>query len=178
MNPRTMRRFEQLEQMRERLEEELTQRPEALLRQPPPSGGWSILQVVSHLVEAETGTLGYMRKKSAPATQLPRAGVSCEIRSLLLTAALRSPFRFRVPKPIAQNPELHSRDESLEQWHRVRSEWRFFLGEFPQPLENRQIFRHPVAGRMNLDQTLRFLRDHLEHHLRQVERIWRQVGSR
>ena len=33
------------------------------------------------------------------------------------------------------------------------------------------IFKHPYAGRIDLDQTVAFLANHIEHHMYQIQRI-------
>jgi hypothetical protein len=38
-------------------------------------------------------------------------------------------------------------------------------------LENKGFFRHPIIGRLNLQLTLNFLQFHLNHHIKQIEKI-------
>jgi hypothetical protein len=62
-------------------------------------------------------------------------------------------------------------------WEEVRTGWRQLLGALPADLEGRLLFRHPVAGRMGLADTLAVLQAHLDHHVPQVERALKGVRS-
>jgi hypothetical protein len=52
----------------------------------------------------------------------------------------------------------------------VRRGWQELLDAFPPGLEGRLVFRHPVAGRLSLADTLAVLQAHLDHHVPQVKR--------
>ncbi|RMF60717.1 MAG: DinB family protein, partial [Calditrichaeota bacterium] len=64
MEPRLHKKWESLENQRKRLIEKLKPLSEAQLSHSPAPGSWSINEVLNHVIQSESGTLGYMRKKS------------------------------------------------------------------------------------------------------------------
>ncbi|MCS6838621.1 MAG: DinB family protein, partial [Bdellovibrionaceae bacterium] len=59
----------------------------------------------------------------------------------------------------------------LDEWQALRHEWTRFLEHFPANAHGRLVFRHPVAGRLTILQTLKFMADHLERHKEQMKRL-------
>jgi hypothetical protein len=56
-------------------------------------------------------------------------------------------------------------------WQSLRADYEGFISQLPSGYHEKLIFRHPRAGMFDLSQTLRFLTDHITHHLFQLERI-------
>jgi uncharacterized damage-inducible protein DinB len=179
MNHRLHIRFEQLEQATNRLLE-MTQALGDKAQQPPGPGQWSAAQVVQHLVVAETGIGQYIGKKIQQEEGLNKTGLLTFVRSRVLRLALRLPFlRFKAPKYLAAlTPEsVPPVAELRTEWERVRRQLEQTLNEFPGPLLNRDIFKHPRSGMLNIYQTLDFMVDHVLHHQRQLERISKAVKA-
>lgn len=143
---------------------------EALNRKPG-AGGWSAAQVLAHVIQAERLSLQYLRKKTQKPELIPRSGVIAAIKSRALGLFLRLPFKVSAPPRTAEVPESAELRDLEQDWDRVRSGWRDFLRDFPPELARKAIYKHPVAGRLNLEQTLRFLIDHLRRHAGQIERV-------
>ena len=77
---------------------------------------------------------------------------------------MKAPFRSVIPDSAKSLQEIRT------SWNEVRSVLRAHLDSIqPDGLEA-LLFRHPVAGRMNVRQTLKLLELHFKHHLRQVDR--------
>lgn len=141
---------------------------------PPAVGGWSGVQVVRHLLSAETSITALLEKQAAkPAAQLPRAGLVSWFRSRLMSYLLRRPNRrFKAPARFSE-PAAHPIDiERLRgEWAHLRQRLGRLLGTFPASHRRRVVFKHPRAGWLTLSQTLRFMTDHVHHHQRQVARL-------
>lgn len=163
-------RLDRLEAARERALSLLDGRELAALARPPGPGRWSALQVLHHVVEAEAGTLAYVRKKMQAGPALPRGAVSSRLRRAILGIALALPLRFRAPAVAAVVPDTVDPAALRARWEEVRREWRDLVLSFPRDLEARLVFRHPVAGRLTLADTLAVLQAHLLHHVPQVRR--------
>lgn len=163
--------FERLEATRERVLRRLDGLDPALLNRPPARGGWSVLQVLHHVLGSETATLGYVRKKMQAGSALPVAGLASRLRLLALQVALVLPLRFKAPAATASVPAQVDPKELRSRWEEVRRGYRELLTAFPAELEGRLVFRHPFVGLMSLAHTLGFLQAHLDHHERQVERV-------
>ena len=109
---------------------------------------------------------------------LRKTSLLTAIRSRVLRLALRLPFlRFKAPKYLAAlTPETVPPVAELRtEWERVRRQLEQTLNEFPSQLLNRDIFKHPRSGMLNIYQTLDFMLDHVLHHQKQLERIAKVV---
>ncbi|UOQ70400.1 DinB family protein [Hymenobacter cellulosilyticus] len=177
MNHRLHIRFEQLEQATNRLLD-MAQALGEKAHQSPGTGQWSAAQVVQHLLVAETGIGQYISKKIQQEEGLRKTSFLTFVRSRVLRLALRLPFlRFKAPKYLAAlTPETAPPLPELRtEWQRVRRQLEQTLNEFPSPLLNRDIFKHPRSGMLNIYQTLDFMVDHVLHHQKQLERITKAV---
>lgn len=170
-------RFERVELQKRDILAGLAGREDAWLNRAPAAGAWSIVQVISHLVLAESGTLGYIGKKiQAPQQEIPDVTPMSTLRSLALATALWSPLRWKAPERSRPAGEPESLESVRGRWDAVRQEWRERLETFPESLLRKAIFRHPFAGRLGMRQTLKFLDDHQRHHARQIERFKSLLG--
>lgn len=171
MNEQLSGRFERLDGTRRRVTGLLEGRDRARLNRPRADGGWSVLQVLHHVIAAEAGTRTYVSKKMQAGPSLPRAGILSRARLLVLQAAIASPLRHRAPAVTAGVPAESDPEELRARWEEVRAEWRQLLEGFPDDLLDRMVFRHGWVGLMGLPDTLAFLQSHLDHHARQVKRL-------
>lgn len=161
--------FEEMEQSRVDLLVRLSQlTPEQLSFHP--AGGWSILQVLDHLQETEESSLRHMQKKMK-AEELPQAGWKALWRSLILNTMLRLPFRYKIPPRVAEPLGDTSLQEMQVRWEQSRGELQRFMAHLPREMQDRALFRHPLAGHLSFAQTLRFMNNHFQHHLDQIDRI-------
>ncbi len=164
-----LHRFEALEQMRVLILQEIDAGSTDQRNRRPAPGTWSALQVLDHVISSEEMTLSYIRKKTQNPSAVTGAGLGSAIRSLLLKIALRSRLKFKAPPRAATFPETQDLELLRSRWTAAREQWRAFIESCPEDLARMAIFRHPIAGRINLEQTLAFMQDHLGHHHRQIE---------
>jgi len=61
--------------------------------------------------------------------------------------------------------------ELINKWDRSRKEFRDYLGDFDSDKLQYFIFKHPIAGKLNILQALEFINYHMIHHQKQIERI-------
>jgi hypothetical protein len=177
MRPDFGRRLERLEASRARALSLLARHDSPALNRAPGPGRWSALQVLHHVIESEAATLGYIRKKMQAGASLPQAGFGSFLRRAAVQLGLVLPLRFRAPAVAAVVPDVTDPAALRARWEEVRTGWRQLLGALPADLEGRLLFRHPVAGRMGLADTLAVLQAHLDHHVPQVERALKGVRS-
>jgi hypothetical protein len=163
-------RFDRLETARSGVLARLEGHDRTRLNRPRPDGGWSVLQILQHVITAEEGTLRYMSKKMLAGASLPQAGLKSRLRLLALQMVLASPFRFRAPGATGDVPDETDPAELRARWNAVRASWKELLDTFPGELLDRMVFRHGMVGLMSLYDTLDFLQAHLARHVRQVER--------
>jgi uncharacterized damage-inducible protein DinB len=143
-----------------------TYTPQAINQQPAP-GKWSALQVLFHLNSSESLSLAYMQKKSLGGNRIPRANVSSAVRSMALNTALKY-FKWKKPQLLPDPPPELNLEEVRQSWKATRKQLYEFLRNLPPDMLQRQIYRHPAAGRMNAIQALSFMHEHFKHHEKQL----------
>jgi len=171
MNERIGVRFERLEAVRRRVESRIDGVAHEALNRPEAPGQWSVAQVISHIVLAETRTVGYVTKKKSDPSQLRPAGMKERLMGKLVLAAMSAPFRFRAPEVVASVPDNANPDELRAQWARVRTELALLLDSIPDSLLGTCLFKHPYGGPMTLEAALDFMVAHASRHAKQIERI-------
>ncbi len=163
--------FEHLEDQRAALFARIEGLGEEALNRPPAEGKWSIIQVMSHLTEAEKVSLAGIRKKLNDRSGLHKAGLAGWSKSFFLHLVLRLPLRIKAPARAAAVPEHQDLETTRRRWQEVRAGWRETIDSFPPELADQGIFRHPVVGVMSFAQALRFIEDHFSRHAKQIDRI-------
>lgn len=140
------------------------------LNQPITTGKWSVAQILTHCNSSVSAVLGYLQHKLQQPQKIPNKNITTWFRSKLLNAALKSDLKFKAPKSIETvSQEIHF-EEIKTAWTKQQTALQNLLFSFPLNLLDKTVFRHPVAGRVTMDQTLEFLYLHLLHHKRQILR--------
>lgn len=166
------KQFNKIEEQRKKLLDEVAKLSHDQQNFKPAPGAWSILQVINHLVYAETNTVKYMQKKLQGISSVEKAGVKARVRSLILSVALQMPVKYKAPKAaLPVQEEVYIFDNLKMQWNDVRAEIAKILDQLNPADAEKLIFKHPVSGKFNIYQTISFLREHVDHHKKQVERI-------
>lgn len=171
MNPRFQKAFDKLEQQRQLVAGLIKDLPENVYTASA-SGKWSIAQIMAHLLTSETLTVGYMKKKSLGIDKLRDSGLRHVLTLQLLKVSQRGPFRFTAPKIVVENtPKPLPPEEAIECWDKSRSELQQFLETISDKHSRRLIYKHPIAGMLDGEQALRFMYEHVNHHLPQIKRL-------
>jgi len=141
-----------------------------------PEGKWSIAQVLSHLIASEHLSVIYLNKKLLGVKDVPNTGLAEELVMMALIISQRLPFiKFKAPKVIAENTQVYqTRDQLKEAWDNGRGELKNVLARFQDDQLKRKIYKHPIAGKLNIQQALRFFQEHINHHTPQVKKLLRQ----
>ncbi len=155
--------------------------PESII-QSPDQGSWSVQQVIQHLALSENLSLQYLRKKTLDPSTIPQKDFSYPIRKALLYLYLASPFKFKAPGIVSDNqfPNEHF-ESTLDGLKANQKELLNFLANLPAQARTGLVYRHPIAGRLDLDGMFQFFTWHIQHHNRQIERIrylFKEQGSR
>ncbi len=138
---------------------------------PPDPGVWSVKQVLTHVMMSERLALQYVRKKLSFQPDLKKSGLMAASRFLLLKLSQYLPIRFKAPKGLQTEdlPVFSSLAELRTQWHTDRNKLHQFFAEADDSLLSKEVFRHPIAGRMSLIQMVSFFSIHLQRHVEQIE---------
>jgi uncharacterized damage-inducible protein DinB len=137
----------------------------------PAAGEWSILQVFRHLIQSEGQINNYLQKKILGVNSIRKAGIFAKIRSMVLNTAMRLPVKYKVPEPIkVKFDDFYEFEKLTKEWKLLRQELKNFLEGLDEQTARKEIFRHPVVGRMSIIQGLAFMQEHLARHTQQVRR--------
>ena len=138
------------------------------------SYGWSIIQVLSHLNDAETASLHYMRKKMQAGDQMNDSSIANSVRMWLTNQALKTSLKWKAPSYISQPPS-YPLQEMQEKWDQTRQSIFEFVEKYPDKWLNKLVYKHPMGGRQNLSSAIDSFIYHQIHHMHQIKRIKKQL---
>lgn len=171
MNTKLQQIFDSLETQRNQLFISLNSLTVEKLNQQP-TNGWSINQVIAHLITAERLSIMYLHKKIQAINEVENTGLLEELKMIVIILSQRLPFKFKAPKTVVENTKSSTSLHQLEQeWNAVRNELKIVLEKFNDDQIKRKIYKHVVAGKLNIQQTLLFFREHVIHHQQQIKRL-------
>ncbi|MDG1261195.1 MAG: DinB family protein [Flavobacteriales bacterium] len=163
--------FEQMAFNRSRMLAELATWTESELKNHD-EGQWNALQVVDHVITSEKGTLGYLMKKTkANPADLPIQGQANEIAGSKLNDALKTDRKWKAPDVLPQPKGDRSLEEMAAYWEGLQGKMVEFVSSLDKAFDDKLIFRHPIAGLLDLKATIEFLANHIDHHMHQLHRI-------
>lgn len=135
----------------------------------PKEDKWSLAQILFHIIKGEQYALIAFLNALKQDVKLDSVGLSAFIKSSILIWSLKTNIKFKAP-PIAQKvPENVNTKELLHKWNEIRNGINNVCINITKEKYNKGIFKHPFIGMINLNQALKFLLFHLEHHLKQIE---------
>lgn len=143
------------------------------LNQSPAPGKWSAAEILSHIITAERMSVIYMQKKLLGIEQAATSGLWEEIKIFVLKVSQRLPgLRFRAPQRVVENT-IPLRDHAAisGEWEKVRKDLRKLVEQLPENASRRMIYKHPVAGYLNIRHALIFFHEHIYHHAPQLKRL-------
>lgn len=178
MDSKLESKFNKLESSRLQLLAELEKRDDKELNFHPGKDKWSVIQVMHHLIIIEQLSIGYINKKLTYRTNIKKSGLGAAIRFFVLKSVLQTPFLFKAPKIVSEVPDNAGFKETKNQWDQVRKDMKELFDNLPEEFLNKNIFKHALAGKMNIYQMLSFMEEHFKHHVKQVDRITRRFNSR
>lgn len=171
MNARLQFLFDSLEAQKKKLLD-LMHGTDQQQRNAAAPGTWSVNQVIAHLIASERLSVGYLNKKMLGIKDYPNSGLLEEAKMIVLVISQRLPFKFKAPRVIVENTSpFQNSEELLEAWDKIRLELKAVLEKFTDEQVKRKVFKHPVAGMLNIQQALRFFREHIIHHQPQIKRL-------
>lgn len=133
---------------------------------------WSANQVIEHLITSETGTLGYMKKKSSSGWDtLEEATEENKTAGKALTTRLSSNQKIVAPSVLAEPSNQFTNEQLIAGWQAQRNELKLFLDNVAPQHYNKLVFRQPAIGMIDIISTMQFMERHVHHHIFQLERI-------
>ncbi len=177
MNKKFQKRYLRLQDLLSEYVKELNDLSHEDLNKSPGENSWSVAEVVYHISHAEKAIVQYIQKKLIKPEEAKRAGLKSMYKAILLRLALRSSRKFRAPK-VLDNPQgPYEKDQLISEWKIIRATLGNTYDSVSQDHLGRQLFKHPVVGKINLYQTLGFMGDHMQRHLKQIRKIKKELNG-
>ncbi len=134
---------------------------------------WSVAQVLSHVKLAEDLALRYVIKKLSFNPKLPRASIFTDLKYLGLVTFIKLPIKFSAAQGVRTEnlPEVDDLQQFRLDWQTQRQVLREKLGEFAPEWFGKEVYKHPIVGRITIYQMLRFFELHFERHEKQIGRV-------
>ncbi|MEQ9424260.1 MAG: DinB family protein [Cyclobacteriaceae bacterium] len=175
INQKLLEKYNQLEKDNLAIISKIESFPVDLHDKKPTTDSWNIIQVLNHVKGAEEGTLGYIKKK-LHFGGIPKADFTAPLRVLAMKTLLYSPIRYKMPAVLKQPSDQGSLESIKTEWDELRLKWRELINEFPEENQNLAVFKHPIFGRLKLNQAIDSMIAHQSHHEKQVNRILKAVS--
>lgn len=145
--------------------------PEDLFTASPKNGGWSFAEVYSHILRATLGS-SIALERCVNNTCHPTTKKLTLLGRLMMFTGRFPPVRVKVPKAV--EAKMPARKISKEEAKNLIIKCRKRVEEI-MPLINNALpqsrHKHPRLGMLNAKQWVKFIRVHLLHHLKQLDRI-------
>jgi DinB superfamily len=142
-----------------------------------PTDGWSAGQVLEHVLDAEMGTLGYMKKKSSSGwNELETAQDEHHNNSKAINTRLASEDRYKAPAVLTEPSNAYAIAQLTAQWDLLRNDMYDFLKSVQPEHYNKLVFKQPIAGMLNVVQAVSFMHNHLRHHVPQIIRLRKELS--
>lgn len=172
MDQQTEKILDRIDHKLKKLISDLDKKPAEQLTQEPQPGAWSPLQVLYHLMLSEQLSLRYIKKKLSYDPELPKVDWKARLRTFVLDAYLKSPFKRKAPTNVNESnfPDDLSLVQIAKEWQATRQELRLYLEGLEPELFSRQVYKHPISGRMSLAAMLSFFDSHFDRHHKQIKR--------
>lgn len=167
--------FEKMENERQQLLKKLEPFSEVVLTKKPDANTWSVTEVIYHLKVAEEGALKYMQKKLEVGGH-DKAMFGASVKQKLLNLAISLPVKYKAPK-VAQIPEGTnvSYEQALTEWNEIRNSLKSEYDSVDEAIIGNELFKHPMAGKLSILQSVKFMRQHMNRHIGQIDRILKAV---
>lgn len=172
MSKSLIKKFRELEEQRLAIFDLIKNRNNADLNQRPAEDKWSVLQIIDHLRQAEGMALQYMQKKRQTPDELTDIGSMGWLRVRTINAALKMPkLTFKAPSIFEESNETLDKDELFNEWMTIRQGLSEIINSISSEEAQKDLFKHPAVGKLNLEQALSFMDVHQKRHKKQIEQL-------
>ncbi len=175
LNTKLNNAFNKLEAVTNKVLHDLSVLDDVKLNYKPTKGKWSINEILTHLLASEIVSINYMKKKSLGIDRLEDSGIIEWFKLYLLKLSQRVPFKYKAPKYLVETtPTGIPLREITMQWKNAHAEMKAFFESIENKNIRKKIYKHPVAGYLDVIQATCFMREHVRHHMPQIERLQKQ----
>jgi hypothetical protein len=176
MNRKLELQFDELERSKAALLKKLEALDEGLLSKKPDSKSWSVVQVVSHLIKIEEGSMNYMKKKLSYNPPLKSTGWWTALKIWFTKLMMRLPLRYKTTDFLEEATNDVTLEEAGKLWEVTRKQMRNFFDGLTEQQLSAALHKNLLAGRVNVYQQMSFMQVHFDRHLKQIDRVINQLS--
>ena len=170
--------FEIINKNLEDLFKQLSKHPNEKLNVKVYKNKWSIAEHLYHVWLTEFITIQYIKKKTSYPESLVNVSFVSKLRMKLLELIFFSGIKMKAPKitydSMPQNIEIK---ELRETWLKSRKSFKKLVDTLDESILEKGILRHPSAGRINLNMTLKFINMHFQHHRKIIFKLESKIKN-
>lgn len=158
---------------------ELKNYSDAKLNEQPDEKSWSVLQIMQHLMKSESSAIGYVQKKLSFNPALKKANLISSVRSSFLNIAFVMPLKLKAPAYMSGDALISDLTfwEIAKEWKQQRKELETYLQGLSADYFEKDLYKHPIGGRMPLSGMLSFFSSHMDRHIRQINRTLKKIDA-
>ena len=171
------KQFMQLETERKELFNRLKNYNDDALNKQPAAGKWSVAEVIAHLITAEEMSLKYLSKKVQDTSKAEKEGLKNKWRWLLVQIVFTFDIKFKAPEIVEPKLGYQSLANLEMHWGKVRAQTLEVLSKLSDDELNKELWKHAIAGKMNLHHMVQFFGVHYHRHLKQIDRTLLAVAN-
>ena len=139
---------------------------------------WSIAENLYHLWLTELITIKYIKKKTSYPKSLVNVNYFSKFKMKLLELIFFTGLKMKAPKitydSMPKNIELKKLKET---WIKSRKSFEELVNALDESILKKGILRHPIAGRIDINMTLKFVKMHFHHHRKIIAKLETKIKS-
>ena len=139
---------------------------------------WSIAENLYHLWLTELITIKYIKKKTSYPKSLVNVSYFSKFKMKLLELIFFTGVKMKAPKITYDSmPENIEIKKLKETWIKSRKFFEELVNALDESILKKGILRHPIAGRININMTLQFIKMHFHHHRKIIAKLESKIKS-
>jgi len=153
--------------------EQLDTIPDEMFTLTPPDGGWSYAEVYSHILQATLGSAIALDRCTHDNCRPTKDGLNLFGKFMLLTGVfprVKMPERVGTKMPALKISKEEARNLIIKCRKRMED-----IAPLIKDAPSTSRHKHPRLGMLNAPQWFKFIRIHLQHHLKQLDRIRKKI---
>ncbi len=176
MHAQLEKQFTQLETSRKKLFTDLKQYSDEVINKKPSVQAWSVAEVIAHVIAAEEYSLKYLQKKVLNTAESGNEGFKQKWRWLLIQIVFTFNIKFKAPEIVEPKIPFTKLADLETRWSNNRNEIAKILNTLSDAEVNKTLWKHALAGKMNVHHMVQFLGMHYYRHKKQVKRTLNAVN--
>ncbi len=137
----------------------------------PKKDKWSIIQVMHHLIKSEQLSVVYIKRKISSKSNIDKSNLRSRFNAFILKWGLNLPLKLKAPANVSDVPDFDTFENTASKWNNVRNSFIDLINNTSGEILDKDIFKHPIAGKMNILGTLDFFDAHFKHHQKQIKSL-------